>query len=216
MLLKKQRGFENTYPGFWARYRIFICVVFGVFLLDQASKFWAIDALSEGFSGLSGVSAKAKKFLRDVPPPGHQGYYYKPKAGAQMEVVDAYLRFHYAENTGAAFSLFASWPEKGRRWFFHLVSLVAVVFIFYLQMHLPKVASRKELWIRAGLPLVFGGALGNYADRLARGFVVDFIQAHWQNKYFWPTFNVADMAISVGMVCLILDAFLRKEPKGRL
>jgi signal peptidase II len=216
MFLKKRHGFESGYPSFWKRYRVFLCLVFGIFLLDQASKFWAVDKLSEGFLGLSSFSSKVKKFVDDPPRPGHQGYYYRPKAGAQVEVVDNYLRFHYAENTGAAFSLFADWPEKRRRGFFHIISIVAVVFILYLQMKLPKVASRKEVWIRMGLPLVFAGAIGNYADRLARGFVVDFIQAHWQNKWFWPTFNVADMAISVGMACLILDAFLRKETKGQL
>jgi len=213
MFLKKQNGFENAYPGFWRRYRVFLGIVLGILLVDQATKFWAVDSLTEGFQGLSGFSAKAKKFLNDVPEPGHQGYHYRPRAGAQVEVVDDYLRFAYAENTGAAFSLFADWPEKRRRWFFHIISMVAVVFVLYLQRALPKVASRKEVWIRLGLPLVLGGALGNYIDRLARGFVVDFIQAHWQNKMSWPTFNIADMAISVGMACVILDAFVRKETK---
>jgi len=213
MLLKKQNGFENAYPGFWQRYGVFLCVVFGVLFFDQATKFWAVDVLSEGFDGLSGFSAKAKKFVNDPPTPGHQGYYYRPKPGAQVEVVDNYLRFSYAENTGAAFSLFADWPEKRRRWFFHIMSMVAVAFILYLQVKLPKVVSRKEVWMRLGLPLVLAGALGNYMDRLARGFVVDFIQAHWQHKAAWPTFNIADMAISVGLACIVLDAFVRKETK---
>jgi len=214
MLLKKRPAFENAPPGFWKRHGLFLCVVLGVLLLDQTSKFWAVDTLSQGFAGLGGFGAKAGKFLKDDLSPGPRGYHYLPQEG--VEVVDAYLRFYYAENTGAAFSLFADMPEKTRRWFFHVISLVAVAAILYLQTRLPKVASRKEFWIRLGLPLVLGGALGNYMDRLARGFVVDFIQAHWQNRWFWPTFNVADMAISVGMVCLILDAFLRKEAKSSL
>jgi len=214
MLLKKQSGFGSASPGFWKRYGAFLGIVLGVLLVDQATKFWAVDTLSEGFEGLPGFSAKLKKFLNDPPQLGHKGYYYKPKAGAQVEVVDAYLRFHYAENTGAAFSLFADWPEKRRRWFFHVISIVAVACILYVQRGLPKVASRKEIWIRTALPLFLAGALGNYMDRLTRGFVVDFIQAHWQNKAFWPTFNVADMAISVGFACFILDAFLRKETKS--
>jgi signal peptidase II len=212
MLLKN----KNAYPGFWGRHGVFLCIVLGVLLADQASKFWTLDTLSEAFHGLSGFGEKAKKFLSDEPQPVSRGYHYAPKVGAEVELSPSYLRFHYAENTGAAFSLFANWPEKTRRWFFHIVSIVAVVAVFYLQTRLPRVASRKEVWIRMGLPLVLGGALGNYADRLARGFVVDFIQAHWQNKWFWPSFNIADMAISVGMACLILDAFLRKETKGRL
>ena len=59
---------------------------------------------------------------------------------------------------------------------------------------------------------MLGGALGNYIDRLARGFVVDFVQAHWKDQAYWPSFNVADMAICVGVGMLILDAFVRKEP----
>jgi signal peptidase II len=68
-----------------------------------------------------------------------------------------------------------------------------------------------EKWAQWGLSLVLGGALGNYIDRLARGFVVDFIQAHWKDQAYWPSFNVADMAICVGVGMLILDAFVRKE-----
>ncbi|MCL2626399.1 MAG: signal peptidase II [Cystobacterineae bacterium] len=211
MLLKKPKKFENGPPGFWVRYRLFLCVVLGVLVLDQASKFWVVDHLSEGFKGLSGFSEKAKKFIKDDTKVGPRGYHYAPKAA--VEVSASYLRFNYAENTGAAFSLFADWPEQTRRWFFNIISILAIGAILYFQSKLPKVASGRELWIRLGLPLVLGGALGNYMDRLTRGFVVDFIQAHWQNRLFWPSFNVADMAISVGMVCLILDAFVRKESK---
>jgi len=203
------KKFENAPSGFWIRHRFFLCVALGVLLLDQGSKFWVVDRLSEGFSGLSGFSEKAKKFLKDNPEQGSRGYHYMPKSA--MEISASYLRFSYAENTGAAFSIFADWPEKTRRWFFNIIAIVAITAIFYFQLKLPKLASRKEVWIRLGLPLVLGGALGNYADRLARGFVVDFIQAHWQNKLFWPSFNIADIAISAGMVCLILDAFIRKE-----
>ncbi|MCL2013259.1 MAG: signal peptidase II [Cystobacterineae bacterium] len=214
MFLKKRGIFENAPPGWWRRHGFFVLLVLVVFGADQASKFWVIDAFSNGFEGLEGVSAKVKKFLRDETKPGPGGYHYRPKAS--VEISQNHLRFHYAENTGAAFSLFATWPEKTRRWFFNMVSIIAVGVLLYLYLKLPKVASRKELWIRMGLPLVLGGALGNHVDRLARGFVVDFIQAHWQNRWFWPSFNVADMAICIGMACLILDAFVRKETKGRL
>ena len=70
-----------------------------------------------------------------------------------------------------------------------------------------------ERWALAGLPLVLGGALGNWVDRLARGFVIDFIEAHWREVYSWPSFNVADSAIVVGVAFLVIDGFVRKEPK---
>ncbi len=56
-----------------------------------------------------------------------------------------------------------------------------------------------------------GGAVGNWVDRLARGFVIDFLEAHWYNKATWPNFNVADAAIVVGVGLLMVDAFVRKE-----
>ena len=73
--------------------------------------------------------------------------------------------------------------------------------------------GRQERWARIGLPLVLGGALGNWVDRLARGFVIDFIEAHWREVYTWPSFNVADSAIVVGVALLVIDGFVRKERK---
>jgi signal peptidase II len=69
---------------------------------------------------------------------------------------------------------------------------------------------REAKW---GLPLVFGGAIGNYLDRLARGFVIDFLEAHWFEKAYWPAFNIADSAIVVGVGLLVIDSFVRKETK---
>ena len=63
----------------------------------------------------------------------------------------------------------------------------------------------------AHLPLVLGGAIGNYIDRIARAFVIDFLEAHWYDKAAWPSFNVADAAIVVGVGLLMVDAFVRKE-----
>jgi signal peptidase II len=60
---------------------------------------------------------------------------------------------------------------------------------------------------------VLGGALGNYVDRIARGFVIDFLEAHWFDKAAWPSFNIADAAICVGVGMLVVDAFVRREEK---
>jgi signal peptidase II len=63
---------------------------------------------------------------------------------------------------------------------------------------------------------VLGGALGNYLDRLARGFVIDFIEAHWHERATWPSFNVADSCIVVGVGLLLLDGLLRRESKAEV
>lgn len=112
-------------------------------------------------------------------------------------------------NTGAAFS-FLSDAAGWQRYFFSavalLISAVLVVWLWRL--------SRNNWVLALGLALVLGGALGNLWDRLALGYVVDFISVHWQSRHFFPAFNIADSAITVGAGCLLLDAFLQREGNG--
>ena|SRR5579859_7933801 len=103
-------------------------------------------------------------------------------------------------NTGAAFSMLAG-AAGWTRWFFIALALAIVAAIVTWLMRMPVNASR---WVAAGLALVAGGALGNAMDRLTHGYVVDFLQFHWQG-WFFPAFNVADSAITVGAALLILD-----------
>lgn len=115
-------------------------------------------------------------------------------------------------NTGAAFSLLAG-ASGWQRWFFVGLATVVSAGIVYWLWRMPRSAPA---WLPAGLALVMGGALGNVIDRLAHGHVVDFLHFHWDRWYF-PAFNVADSAISVGAGLLILDALLegrRKQPRG--
>ena len=100
-------------------------------------------------------------------------------------------------NTGAAFSLLASAPGW-QRWLFSGLAAVASLYIAYLLRGASVVG-----WVyRGGLTLVLGGALGNLLDRLRLGYVVDFIQVFYGRWYF-PAFNVADSAISLGAVLLV-------------
>ena len=104
--------------------------------------------------------------------------------------------------TGAAFSFLAS-ASGWQRWFFVGLGVVAAGFITWmLRRHAEQ---RLFCW---SLVLILGGAVGNVIDRLLHGYVVDFIQVHYGNAYF-PTFNVADSAITVGAILLILDEILR-------
>ena len=109
------------------------------------------------------------------------------------------VRWH---NSGAAFS-FLSGASGWQRWFFVALGAVAAVFIVWmLRSH---GGQRLFSW---ALSLILGGALGNVIDRMLHGHVVDFIQVHYAGWYF-PSFNVADSAISIGAACLILDEILR-------
>ena len=107
-----------------------------------------------------------------------------------------------AHNTGAAFSFLAG-ASGWQRWFFTAIGVVATGFILYLL----RSHSHQKLFAFA-LACILGGAVGNVIDRVLHGYVVDFLQFHWNNWYF-PAFNVADAAITIGAVCLILDELLR-------
>lgn len=107
-----------------------------------------------------------------------------------------------AHNRGAAFSMFDA-ASGWQRWVFSALAIgVSAALIVWL-----KRLERGATLLAAALALVLGGALGNVIDRLRLGYVVDFIQVHWQQHYF-PAFNVADAAITVGAGLLLLDALL--------
>lgn len=111
------------------------------------------------------------------------------------------ITLHY--NTGAAFS-FLSDAGGWQRWFFSTVAIVAslAICIWLARLH------RGETMLALSLSLILGGALGNLWDRLALGYVVDFISVHYGDWYF-PTFNAADSAVTVGAGLMIIDAIIQ-------
>lgn len=192
------------------KYLFLLTVTLGLVALDQWTKYAIVGALTTRFDGRESTGERLKAMYGEPPPPGLDGRHFRPKRS--IEVSEAFLRLRYEENPGAAWGLFRDLPPHVRGPLFHVVSLGAVLLIgFYFSKLSGKDPAEK--WARWGLALVLGGALGNYIDRIARGFVVDFLQAHWKDQAYWPSFNVADIAICVGVGLLILDAFVRKEEK---
>jgi signal peptidase II len=141
-----------------------------------------------------------------------------------MVLIKEHLAFALAYNKGGAWGLFQNQPEYVRRPFFLLVSLLAIAFIINLYGRLMP-SQRALKW---GLPLVLGGALGNLSDRIVRSNVIDFIdyQGKWiegMNRLIarvvkgwtitdhWPTFNVADIAICVGVGLMAVDMFTSRR-----
>ena len=116
--------------------------------------------------------------------------------------VTSFFNIVRAHNTGAAFSFLAG-AGGWQRWFF--IGLGGAAALFIVWMLRSHGGQRLFSW---ALALILGGALGNVIDRLIHGYVVDFIQVHYAGRYF-PAFNVADSAISIGAACLILDELLR-------
>ena len=117
-------------------------------------------------------------------------------------MVTPYFDIVRAHNRGAAFS-FLNDASGWQRWFFIALGLGAAAFIVWLLAR--HGGQRLFGW---ALALILGGALGNVIDRVLYGHVVDFIQVHWKHHYF-PAFNVADSAITIGAALLILDELRR-------
>ena len=193
------------------KYLLLVIITLGVIALDQWTKYFVVGELTTRFDGLGSTGERLSAMYGEPPPLGVDGRHFRSKRS--VELSESFLRLRYEENPGAAWGLFRNLPPNLRGPLFHLVSIGAVVLIGYYFSKLSG-TNPAEKWALWGLCLVLGGALGNYIDRLARGFVVDFIQAHWMDKAYWPSFNVADMAICVGVGMLILDAFVRKEPRA--
>ena len=123
--------------------------------------------------------------------------------------VTSFFNLVRVHNSGAAFSFLSS-ASGWQRWFFTAIGVGAAGFIVWLLRSHPN----QRLFCFA-LALVLGGAIGNVIDRVLWGYVIDFLDFHWDwlaplfYQGHFPAFNVADSAISVGTVCLIVDELLR-------
>ncbi|WP_039912462.1 signal peptidase II [Cellvibrio mixtus] len=126
----------------------------------------------------------------------------------ETKVFTSFFNFTLAYNTGAAFSFLAD-AGGWQRWFFGIIAIVASVL---LTVWIARVAATK---VREAFALAFilGGAVGNLYDRIVHGHVVDFIVVHYQDNY-WPAFNLADSAITLGAAVLIIDMLFVKEKKA--
>jgi signal peptidase II len=198
--------------GVQKKYVLLATLAVGVVILDQWTKFLVLDDLTTAFDAAGTFGEKLKIFTSDAPAPSMDSYHFHYKKTVTLS--DNFFCFRYAENPGAAFGLFRQLPEGLRGPLFHLVSIGAVILILYYFRKL--LGTREEVWALTGLPLVLGGAIGNYVDRLSRGFVVDFLEAHWYETARWPSFNIADSAICIGVGLLVIDSFVRKEKKAPL
>jgi signal peptidase II len=121
---------------------------------------------------------------------------YRPKE------VFSWLNLTLAHNYGMAFS-FLSDQQGWQRWFLTVVGIIISIFLFIWLLRLPV----RERLTGVALSLVLGGAIGNLIDRVLLGYVVDFIDVY-RGDWHWPAFNIADSAISVGVVLLLVDGLI--------
>jgi signal peptidase II len=117
-----------------------------------------------------------------------------------IEIVP-YFNLTYVHNTGAAFS-FLSEAGGWQRWFFAGLALVISVVIAVWLARL----KRHETLLAVALSLILGGAIGNLIDRVAYGYVIDFLDVYYQT-WHWPAFNIADSAITLGVILMLVESF---------
>jgi signal peptidase II len=166
---------------------------------DLGTKEWALDNLSRARTTESPVCEPDAKGLRTF-----QRTPLEPKP-----FIEGVLRLNYAENCGAAFSMLRTAPGWVRALVFGVAAIGAAIVLTWM-----FVRGDGGRLFAASVPLVLSGALGNLADRIRHGFVVDFIQVDPQ-LFNYPVFNVADIAIAVGVGLWLIDGGGRKASKKR-
>lgn len=184
-----------------SKWRLLALILVTGLLADQATKFLAVDRLTTALSrpeATLGERVRAFYTLRHL-----EAYSREP------HVVWAPMwRMRYAENPGAAWGFLRDLSAGTRTLVFGVVVAAATAFIL---LYLRRLREDQRV-LQVALAMVLTGAWGNYVDRLARGYVVDFVDWHWWNRpdLYWPTFNVADSLIVVGVALLLLFP----EPKA--
>jgi signal peptidase II len=202
---KEERGypmeFEEKTRGLGLRNSLLMAaslalVFIGVVGLDQVSKIHAHSSLLVWEDpqdadlyrgGRSPVFAVGQKYAE----PGAVPFFFQ-------------MQFQYSRNRGAAFSMLSDLPDKVRVPFFYAVTAIAVVLIGFYLRSTPAVHHLTRL----GLVMILSGAIGNFLDRLTRGYVVDFIDTEWNIlgwQHNFAIFNVADVAINIGVAMLLIE-----------
>jgi len=161
--------------------------------LDLISKEWATENLSQERIGKE----------HPICTPDERGLMHMQRVrDGKVVLVKNILEFRYAENCGAAFGLLNETPGIFRTSLFMTAAAVAISFLLWMFVR----GSGGPLFA-ISVPFVVSGALGNVIDRILHGFVVDFIRFRIYSYFEWPTFNVADIAITIGVILLFLDGF---------
>ena len=124
-----------------------------------------------------------------------------------IEVIQGFFNLTYVQNRGAAFGFLADSHPGFRELFFLSMPPVALLIILAIM----RGVVESDRWTIVSLSMVFGGAIGNYIDRLRFKYVIDFLDFHIQKKYVWPAFNIADMAIVGGVGILLFLEFTKHK-----
>lgn len=128
-----------------------------------------------------------------------------------IPVIPDIFHITYVRNTGAAFGIFRESHELFRKIFFLSMPPIAMIII----LSMLKSVANSDRWQIFALSMIFGGAFGNYIDRLRFGYVIDFLDVHYKDVWSYPAFNIADSAIVSGVGLLLLIMFIRERAAKR-
>ena len=171
--------------------------------MDLGTKHWALGRLSQPSSLAS----------EPVCEPNEHGRIQTQRAQRPPVVlIDDYLEFRYAENCGAAFGFMRDMPTLVRKGVFYVAAAGAVILLLWM-----FVTGRGGTLFAISVPLIISGAIGNFVDRVRLGYVVDFVRFHLNDRWAYPTFNVADAWITIGVALILIEGFLdgRREKQAR-
>ena len=172
--------------------------------MDLGSKHWALDRLSQTSTFGSDPVCAADDYGRIVPQRSQR---------PPVVLIDGYLEFRYAENCGAAFGFMRDMPSLVRKGVFYVAAAGAIILLMWM-----FVTGRGGKLFAIAVPLIVSGAIGNLVDRVRLGYVVDFVRFHIDDRWAYPTFNVADAWITIGVILILLEGFMdgRREKQARV
>ena len=197
-------------PSRW----LLLALISGFILVaDQATKYLAVAHLTSAFASVNaatpGEQLSAFVSQKDLLERG--------LTTGPVHVFESWFQLRYTQNRGAAWGFLSGARAGFRVPFFHLVTLAALAFItaYYRKL------EEGQRYLQVSLALLLGGALGNGLDRVLRSYVIDFIDWHFRDPNWaapsrhWPTFNIADCGVSIGLVLLFLEMLFAKQPTGK-
>ena len=162
--------------------------------MDLGTKQWALERLSEPSSRASDPVCEPNEFGRTEA---------QRRQRQPVVLIDGLLEFRYAENCGAAFGFMRDMPSAVRKGVFYVAAAGAVVLLLWM-----FVTGRGGRLFAISVPLIVAGAIGNFVDRINLGYVVDFVRFHFDDRWAYPTFNVADAWITIGVALILIEGFM--------
>ena len=186
---KPARARRSAQSFAWCLVALAVCTY-----ADLGSKNWAMDTLSRAPLTPPGP----------VCVPGESGFvYFQRVQKPAIVLIEDYLELRYAENCGAAFGVLNRGPSWLRLALFSPAAILATLGLLWMYF-----TGYGGKLFAVSVPLIASGALGNLVDRFRFGYVVDFIRFHVHESFVWPTFNVADSTIFVGVALLLIEGFV--------